>query len=78
VVKRAWEWKYECDESATESILIDVKMNVLQRIEASAWKSDVVHSLSLTGSTIRKIIGNSEKIRTSKIHKEMFSMHFLL
>ena len=48
-----------------KSISIDVKMQVIRLVEASECQVDVGRSLGLNTSTIRTIVKNADKIRTS-------------
>lgn len=48
-----------------KSISLDVKMQVLRRVEAGECQVDVGNSLNLVTSTIKAILKNKEKIKAS-------------
>jgi siderophore synthetase component len=55
----------ESNKKTRKSITLELKMEVLKRLEAGEHQVDVGRSLSLATSSIRTIIQNSEKIKTS-------------
>jgi DNA-binding CsgD family transcriptional regulator len=65
ILKRAGSGSTNVTKVLQKSSLIHLKMDALQRIEAGAAQSDMGRSLGLTGFTIRTIIGNAKKIKTT-------------